>query len=70
MSDHYVKISDCIIGPDSKSGDAFHCEIDGERYWVPYSQCRRRNVSKVKSGDSIEVAAWWAERNELEGEPC
>ena len=68
--DNYVKISDCEIGIDSNSGKAFSCEIDGVHYWVPYSVCRKRSINtKIHSADSIEVAAWWVEKNELEGEP-
>jgi len=67
----YVRITDCEIGVDSNSGLAFSCEIDGEKYWIPYSQCRKRTINqKVHGADAIEVTRWWAEKNELEGEEC
>ncbi len=68
--DKYVRISGITIGEDSASGLAFSCEIDRETVWVPYSQCRNRNINKkVKGEDSIEIAAWLAEKNEWEGDP-
>jgi len=71
MSDRYVKITDCDIGNDSRTGLAFACTIEGKLYWVPYSVCQKRAVnSKTKDVDVIEVESWWAERNELEGESC
>ena len=70
MPDKYVRIDNCEVGIDSNSGLAFSCEIEGEHYWVPYSQCRKRVINdKIHNSDSIEVAAWWAEKNEIEGEP-
>ena len=69
MSDRYVRITDCSVGVDSDSGLAFRCEIEGDSYWVPYSICRKREVNhKIKASDVIEVEAWWANKNELEGE--
>ena len=69
-SDKYVRISGLTIGDDSASGLAFSCDIDGETVWVPYSQCRSREInSKVKGEDAIVVTAWWAGKKELEGEP-
>ncbi len=70
-NDKYVKISDCSIGADSASGLAFSCRIDGKHFWVPYSQVRKRSVnSKVKDADSFEITSWWAERQEIESDPC
>ena len=71
MSEKYVRISGIMIGDDSKSSLAFECLIDDEPIWVPYSQCRSREINKkVKGEDAIVVAAWWADKHELEGEPC
>ena len=67
---HNVKITDCAIGDDSKSGAAFLCEIDGRDFWVPYSVTTSRAVNtRSKASDVIVVEAWWAEKNELEGQP-
>jgi hypothetical protein len=71
MSDRYVRVTDCSIGDDSPSGLAFSCRIDGEHFWVPYSQVRKRTVnSKIVGADSFEVATWWADKNEVDGDPC
>jgi hypothetical protein len=67
----YVRIKNCEVGVDSRSGLAFSCEIDGDHFWVPYSQCRRRDINdKTHNEDTIEVIKWWCEKNELEGEAC
>lgn len=69
-NDQYVRISGLTIGNDSQSGLAFSCDIDGETVWVPYSQCRSRDINKkVKGEDAIVIAAWLAEKNGWEGEP-
>ena len=68
--EQYVLIENCSIGNDSASGLAFACEIDGERFWVPYSQCKVRHINKrVRGEDAIEIPAWLAEKNGWEGEP-
>lgn len=69
MSDKYVRITDCEVFEDSESGKAFRCGINGNLVWVPYSQCRARHINKkVHGDDTIEVTAWWAEKNDLDGE--
>lgn len=69
MADKYVRITGCEIGSDSASGKVFSCEIDDGRYWVPYSQCRKREIDpKPHESDVIEVTGWWAEQNDLEGD--
>ena len=71
MPDKYVRIENCEVGIDSNSGLAFSVEIEEQFYWVPYSQCRKRVINdKARNSDSIEVAAWWAEKNGIEGTPC
>lgn len=71
MADKYVRISSITIGDDSKSGLAFECLIDDNPIWVPYSQCKSREINKkVKGEDAIVVTAWWADKNELKGEPA
>ncbi len=70
MSDKYVLISGITTGNDSKSGLAFECQIKDETVWVPYSQCRSREINKkIKGEDAIVIAKWWADKNELEGDP-
>ncbi len=67
-NDKFVLISGITIGNDSRTGLAFRIETEDESYWVPYSVCRKRTVTKNELQDSIEVAAWWAAKEELEGE--
>lgn len=62
-----VTISGTTIGDDSKSGLAFLITTkDGEDNWIPYSVCSGRTISGHRGGDSITVAAWFAEKEELE----
>lgn len=68
-NDKFVRISGITIGADSRTGMAFRIETGNDGFWVPYSVCRERTVTHNKLQDSIIVAAWWAEKNELEGEP-
>lgn len=69
-NDKFVRVSDISIGADSRTGMAFHIEAEsGDGFWVPYSVCRKRTVTHNKLQDSIEVTAWWCEKNEIEGEP-
>ena len=71
MADKYVQLSGITISDDSRSGLAFECQIEGETVWVPYSQCRSREInSRVKGEDAIVITAWLAEKNGWEGEPC
>ncbi len=71
MSDKYTRVSGITIGEDSASGLAFKCVIDDETFWVPYSQCKSREINKrIKGDDAMVVAAWLAEKNGWEGEPC
>lgn len=63
MPDDYVTIEDVEIGIDTDSGLAFHCKINDEWVFVPYSQVRARHNSKNQGCDSIEVARWLAEKN-------
>lgn len=71
MANKHVKIENVDIGADSHSGLAFSCKIEDKHYWVPYSVCRARHINKqVHNMDAIEVEAWWAEKNEIEGEEC
>lgn len=68
-NDKFVHISGISIGADSRTGMAFHIETEGgDGFWVPYSVCRERTVTHNKMQDSIVVASWWCEKNELEGE--
>ena len=61
-----VRIDNCTIGPESKSGLAVLVFIEDEKYWVPLSQVHKIERHKdVKGQDAIVVAAWWAKKEGL-----
>ncbi len=69
-NDNFVRVSGITIGDDSRTGLAFLVETEDNSFWVPYSVCRKRTVTHNRLQDSIEVASWWADKNEVEGESC
>lgn len=59
----YVTLTEVEVGRESPFGEAVRVKIGNVHHWLPLSQVRaiHRNT-RVRDGDSIEVARWLADK--------
>ena len=67
MEHGHAKVNNVTLGKESESGLAilvtFH-DAD-KKLWVPLSQVSEMTRTKTAGSDSIAIAQWWLDRNEL-----
>lgn len=62
-----MRIENCHVGNESKSGQAVLVEIDGEEHWVPLSVVNSiRRDPRVNHQDAIDIEDWWCRKNGID----